>query len=216
MTNDQYDRRLLGQHSHQEPQAPRLNPGNVSQLPPLPGGGIYDEALGVNNLGEVVGWSGSANGLEHITLWKNGHAYDLGTLGGTWGDAYAINVSGETIVGSRTTAAPSGNPDAFLWKNGRLIDLGNFGTDVFGEANGINAEGDVAGFSGGDPNDLTTWHALLWKNGAIINLQSRISANTGWKLLAASGVNESGQINGFGIHNGQYRAFLLTPDSDNS
>jgi hypothetical protein len=32
-----------------------------------------------------------------------------------------------------------------------------------------------------------------------------------WTLLQAGGINNRGQIDGFGVHNGNYRAFLLTP-----
>jgi hypothetical protein len=51
----------------------------------------------------------------------------------------------------------------------------------------------------------------MWEKGEMIDLQTRIPADSGWTLLAALGINERGQISGFGIHDGQYRAFLLTP-----
>jgi hypothetical protein len=42
-------------------------------------------------------------------------------------------------------------------------------------------------------------------------LQTKIPAGSGWTLLVAGGINNLGQINGYGIHNGNYRGFLLTP-----
>ena len=36
-------------------------------------------------------------------------------------------------------------------------------------------------------------------------------SGTGWVLNAASGINDSGQITGYGVHNGLTRAFLLSP-----
>jgi hypothetical protein len=42
-------------------------------------------------------------------------------------------------------------------------------------------------------------------------LQTRIPAGSGWTLLVAGGINSGGQIDGWGIHNGNYRAFLLNP-----
>jgi probable HAF family extracellular repeat protein len=36
--------------------------------------------------------------------------------------------------------------------------------------------------------------------------------DSGWHLLSARGINNAGQIVGYGNHNGAYHAFLLTPD----
>jgi hypothetical protein len=47
----------------------------------------------------------------------------------------------------------------------------------------------------------------------ITVLQTKIT-DSSWTLLVASGINNRGQIDGWGIHNGNYRAFLLTPNDD--
>jgi len=143
--------------------------GTVSQLTPLPGGGGFDEALGSNEKGQFVGFSGPEPGMEHIALWdKDGSVYDLGTLGGAWGDGYKINSKGQVIGQSATASNPNGDP--FLWKNGVFTDLGNFPGDTTGVALDINNKGQVVGWSAGNPNDETTFHALLWENGVITNL----------------------------------------------
>ena len=59
--------------------------------------------------------------------------------------------------------------------------------------------------------DVSTAHALLWENGTMINLQDQIPADSGWVLRQALGINDQGQIAGFGVHEGKIRAFLLTP-----
>jgi len=92
-----------------------------------------------------------------------------------------------------------------------MSDLGVLGDDVFSVALDINNKGQIVGFSGASIIDITTSHALLWANGAMIELQTQIAADSGWTLLTAAGINERGQISGYGIHDGQYRAFLLTP-----
>ena len=53
--------------------------------------------------------------------------------------------------------------------------------------------------------------AFLYHGGALYDLNSLIPAGSGWTLSLAIGINDAGQIAGAGFHNGQQRAFLLTP-----
>jgi probable HAF family extracellular repeat protein len=69
----------------------------------LGAGAAYD----INDHGQVVGQSG-----DHAFVWEDGVMIDLGTLGGTYSIAYAINRSGQ-VVSSSTTA--SGEYHAVLW-----------------------------------------------------------------------------------------------------
>lgn len=177
-------------------------------LPPLPGGGMADVAWDINDRGQIVGNSGPAFGEEHPTLWDKGAVTDLGLLGGDWADAVVINNKGQ-VVGYAQIA--SGDIHAFFWESGAMSDLGVLGNDVFSVALDINNRGQIVGFSGASIIDITTSHALLWANGVMIELQAQIPGDSGWTLLAAAGINERGQIAGYGIHDGQYRAFLLTP-----
>jgi probable HAF family extracellular repeat protein len=63
---------------------------------------------------QVVGSSVPAKGsVVHATLWQNGRAIDLGTLGGQESDAAAISADGRHIVGVSSTA--SGKRHAVLW-----------------------------------------------------------------------------------------------------
>lgn len=182
--------------------------GAVSRLPSLPGGGGYDEGLGVNEQGQIAGFSGQSYGLEHIAVWEKGAVTDLGTLGGDWGDGYAINNKGQ-IAGASATA--SGDEHAFLGEKGILIDLGVADGDVFSAALSINIQGQVVGYSGSDPDDITKDHALLWANGVMTDLQTKIPAGSGLTIIMALGINDGGQIVAQGILNGTLRAVLLTP-----
>jgi probable HAF family extracellular repeat protein len=75
----------------------------------------------VNDRGQVVGWSTTANGETHAFLYKDSVMTDLGVLGGAFSDAFGINDRGE-IVGQSETA--SGAVHAFLFKDGVMHDLG--------------------------------------------------------------------------------------------
>ncbi len=45
----------------------------------------------------------------------------------------------------------------------------------------------------------------------MYDLNNLISANSGWTLEVANGINDSGEICGYGLIGGNTHAFLLTP-----
>src|SRR4029453_12002142 len=80
----------------------RRRNGSVMDLGTL--GGQNSQALAVNDLGQVVGWSETGNGGRRAFLWSPGKGMmNLGTLGGNWSQALGINNRGEVIGLSRTT-----------------------------------------------------------------------------------------------------------------
>ena len=58
------------------------------------------------------------------------------------------------------------------------------------------------GWSGGN--------AFLYSGGVMTDLNTLIDPASGWVLEEARDINEPGQIVGWGMHNGQPRAYLLT------
>lgn len=178
---------------------------------PLLNDGDDSTAYGINDWGQIVGESGPDWEHNHAVLWRlfpEPSVMDLGTLGGDSSSPSGINNRGE-IVGLAQTA--SGDTHAALWDRCGITDLENFGDDPIGNALAINNCGQIVGFSGLDFNDVTTQRALLWEGGRVINLQTQIPGNSGWVLQQAAGINDRGQIAGLGLHNGERRAFLLTP-----
>jgi uncharacterized protein (TIGR03437 family) len=52
----------------------------------------------------------------------------------------------------------------------------------------------------------------LYIGGKVYDLNTLVDGASGWALMYASGINDSGQIAGTGTLNGVQRAFLLTPE----
>ncbi len=185
--------------------------GTVHPLSLLDETAVWAEAFGINDNGKIVGFASDGLNLRAV-VWTVHHGFSAATaldgLGGSFSQAVAIN-NREQIVG--VAQLPSGESHPILWQDGELIDLGNFGTDPYGIALAVNGPGQVVGFSGQDLTDVATAHALLWEKGRMLELQTVVPPGSGWVLLQASAINDKGQIAGIGLHNGEIRAFLLTP-----
>lgn len=127
----------------------------------------------------------------------------LGTFGGSSSQATGINNNGE-VVGF--ASLPSGYQHAFSAIDAMMVDLGTLGGGS-SYAYGINDGGDIVGYSWLADGDQ---HAFLYEDGTMLDLNSLIPSNSGWELLQAYAINDSGQITGVGLYNGQLTAFLLT------
>lgn len=100
-----------------------------------------------NVIGQLTIGSGSTVTSSSAFFWENGVATDLGTLGGTVGNALDINEQNQ-IVGTSTTA--SGVPHAFVSDGGSLLDLNNLLFNPSGwelqQATSINDLGQIVGY----------------------------------------------------------------------
>ena len=80
---------------------------------------------------------------------------DLGTLGGPYSEATAINDRGQVVGGSSIDPDVFSDWHAFRWDRGRMADLGTLGGGV-SRATGINERGDaVVGWSQLTPGTTT-------------------------------------------------------------
>lgn len=121
------------------------------------GGLDYGVSLGfgINTTGEAVGRSYLAQAVPTTGCpprqtcvthhadpfsWIAGSMTDLGTLGGTFSEARAVNRNGDIVGGS--------NSDAFLVHSGKMSNLGP------GEALGIDDFGEIAGTLDGQPHNV--------------------------------------------------------------
>jgi probable HAF family extracellular repeat protein len=101
----------------------------------------------------VVGAGGATAKTRSVTV------TDLGTLGGTFSFALAVNASGQ-VVGYSDTAGNAAT-HAFSWTQaGGMVDLGTLG-GTSSTASAVNANGEVVGSSTTAGN--AALHAVLWQ-----------------------------------------------------
>jgi probable HAF family extracellular repeat protein len=197
--------------------------GEVQELP-TSSGDLEGLAYSVNDLGQVVGASGSCAPFNKITsfymqplhalLWETGTVTDLGSLGGTGQGlgnlAFKINNNGQVVGYSDLKG--NANFHAFLWARGTgMQDLGTLAGDVNSLGININDEGQVAGVSL-DANFNP--RAVLWQNGTMTDLNTLIPANSPLFLMFACSINSSGQIVGFAVTStGEAHGYLLSPSN---
>ena len=125
-------------------------------------GGDEAGALGINELGEVVGFAQLPSGDVRAFIWRAEQGkQSLGTLGGANSRARAINDRSE-VAGISEIGVESDLVHAFLWtEEDGLRDLGALG-EGFSEAWAINNRQEVVG-SSEDPENRP--RAFLWQPG---------------------------------------------------
>ena len=179
-------------------------------------GGLRSVANGINDSGQVVGFSYTANnGPSHaFRTTASGRVSDgdtdLGTLGGSVSEAWGINASGQTVGFSQV----AGDASYHAFRTTAAGKISDPGTDLgtlggaFSFAFGINTAGQVVGWSSTDAGERAF---IIDATGPMRDLNDLIPVDSGWTLNEAQGINDAGQIAGFGMIGGQVHAFLLTP-----
>ena len=175
-------------------------------------GGFFNPAPSINNRGEVVGTSTlKGDQTWHPFLWDGSVLKDLGTLGGTNGEAFWLSDSG-LVVGRADFSPQSPNHHAFLWKNGVMTDLGVLPPCLNSTAVGVNSAGQVIGDTGDCPGDGSPF--LSEHGEPMVDLTTLVLPGSDLTLIGAAYINERGEIAGLGmLPNGDTRAVLLVPAS---
>ena len=181
-----------------------FKPAGGAMMPLGPVGRTSCEVKDINNSGLVVGFCPSD---EHAFVYDGTSFIYLGKPGGSnWSIALAVNDFGD-IAGTANFPHPTnvyGTSRAVLYKN-------DVWTDISGGAPSMciamNNKGDIVGTIGSPPQT-----AVVWKNLQMQTLNSLIEPTSGWSTLTIpTDINDSGQIVGVGIRNGQGHAFLMSP-----
>ena len=175
-------------------------------------GGGRSAALGVNNAGEVVGYSEGADGRQRAFLYSAGSMLDLGTFGGEQSYAYRINDLG-IVVGRAEDEEGVYRPFVGL-RGSPLMDLTSLDKVLhgpFGVATAINNLGHVVGY-----RQIAHGHKAA-RNRIFVYRQFAVTdlGALGGEDGVPTAINDAGQIAGyFGTEPhadyADHRAFLLT------
>lgn len=197
-------------------------------------GQAYSRANSINVKGQVVGYSGlqrdSTESRAFVWSTQTG-MIDIGTLGGAYAQAYAINDNGYITGASQTQGmGPILTTHAFVYqlpsppysRFNRMVDLGALGgLSSYGTA--INSYNHVAGYSTLSTNDDRV-HAFLHDGKKMIDLGSFGGRGNRWgsDFSVALGINNYDQVVGYTYLMGvgempiQQVAFLWSRNSDGS
>jgi probable HAF family extracellular repeat protein len=171
------------------------------------GTGNFGGAYGINDAGTVVGESVISPELHarfHPFVYENGEMTSLGTLDNReFNGARAINNAGQ-IAGY--SEGPGGPMHAFLYENGVMTDLGTFGGRGL-EVWDINELGMIVGTA--LPGDESRYLGFLYAGGELLELNTLVDPASGWDIRRASGINDLGQIIGWGCRADECSSLLL-------
>jgi probable HAF family extracellular repeat protein len=171
-------------------------------------GQVYSRANSINAMGQVVGFSGTErDGSEsRAFMWSSQTGMiDIGTLGGAYAQANAIN-DAAVITGASETQdmGPIKKTHAFIYRplaptapgNQQMQDLGVLGTGLFSSGTAINNYNHVAGYSTLSTKDGRV-HAFLHNGKGMIDLGSLGPYALDSDNSVALGVNSKDQVVGY-------------------
>lgn len=150
--------------------------------------GVDSDIRDINSAGTIVGSSGG-----YATIWKDGSAQQLGTLGGDTSAGFSLNGLGH-VTGAADGA--DGLRHAFLYADGRMIDIGTLGGASSG-GYALNDSGQVVGVS---QTRLGQSHAFLWDK----ETGMRDLGTLGGRDSRAMAINSSGMVAGAATNRANY------------
>ena len=176
----------------------------ITQIPVA--SGANSAALGLNDKGEVVGYSFQGDDYQAFLFsYANRSMTEVGSLGGKLNAACAINAAGQ-VTGY--TQDQSGNLLAFIFsRSAPIASLGTLDGGSTSEAFGINNRGEVVGDSqSGDQSH----RPVLFSNTSVQDLGLG-GSNEPDALETAYAINDSDQIVGrHSASNNAFHAFLYS------
>jgi probable HAF family extracellular repeat protein len=190
--------------------------------------GGYSAALAINNKGQAVGFASDlVNGRAHAFMYANGVMTDIDPLQDfrfNMSESYARDINNRGQVVGEFLTKDQRSFHGFIYNKGV--------TTEFAQANSpntvpyaINDKGQVVGiidvpYKGACfdynshqeiPCTKYKFHAFTYSKGNLIDLNTLFEPLDDWELVWAFDINNHEEIVGYGLRNGKFRAYLLTP-----
>jgi uncharacterized membrane protein len=162
-------------------------------------GASFTLALGINDFNQIVGYYNDQAGNSHGFLYEAGIYSNLDMPGASDTLPWRINNSGEIVGYYETPSVLNG----FLYRNGTYTPI-VVSVAVYTYALGINNSDEIVGFY----SDISTaYHCFIDRNG-VIDTSFNVP---GFAQCDSLGVNDIGQIVGYGLQNDSLVGFKATP-----
>ncbi len=164
------------------------------------GGNLGSYATGINNLGQICGYSYAAGGGYFPFVYSGGTLHQIPSPPGyNWGIADGINNSGQVVGGFESQSNSGGSP--FLYSGGSAAI---YSLPYGGGGQAVNDSGQIVGIAPTD-NYSSSYFAFLYSGHSMTNL-GNVSGGT---ASNATGINNLGQIVGDDyMSGGSTHAFL--------
>ena len=159
-------------------------------------------AYGINNRSVVIGNIYDKSGRYRAFVWDQAHGLSRIGPESSFSTALAINQAGEILL----QVYPD---DVMLYRDGEMKRLELSDKRPAAHPRAINDCDLIVGQYGpfGDADRAFVWSQAQ----GFHDLNDLIGEHKGWVLQAATGINEAGEIVGYGEHNGDDEGFLLIP-----
>jgi probable HAF family extracellular repeat protein len=170
-------------------------------------GGARSWTHAINDRGQAVGFSMTADGVSHAFSWERGRIQDLGTFGGLYAEAVDIDDNGQILV----VVQDSDSRFYPLLINSRGVATRPFTMAGNQIPRAMNNRGDFVGTlieQGG-----SAYRGFVYYDHTLLLLdQMPAVVASGLRDVQPTAINDRGWIAGRGIDaSSQYRAFLLVP-----
>ena len=188
--------------------------GNITIIEPT--FGPRSAGRDINAAGAVVGWMGTSTGVDsHALLWTDGQLLDIGLAPNTFASrGNAIDENGAVAIWGRLM---DGDPEhritaSFLWEDGNFVDLGTLpGYDAISGLD-LNNDSKIVGMARAIESGNAPDVGFLWQDGVMTDLNHVIPPDSGLTIRRATGINNAGQITGWGTDpDNDLVAFVITP-----
>ncbi|HMP75315.1 MAG TPA: Ig-like domain-containing protein [Kiritimatiellia bacterium] len=168
-------------------------------------------AHAVNELGVIAGQLENHPDDDYVSRafilqWPG--ALDILNLGANaeWSSAaLGINERGEASGFAESVAATH----AIRFQRAAPAESLDTLANVYSVAHDINDKGEAVGLFVSSHEDDD--RAFVWRDGVMADLNEVLESDAAWLLVEARGINNRGEIAGYGVLNNRERAVLLTP-----